>query len=285
MYKGLFAIILSLICVGANAQLGRSTKSRSQLWLGMLGGVNQTQATPLNRYSIIESTNGETNEKNYLNKGYLGNQLGVLFTYDVFAGIALSLQPRIVNYSFAYESEYEWVDDANSFNDFLVNYTHENKLQYLQIPFFIKYDVISSNFGFGRRKKNMLKPFVQAGGAYSYLLQSQKKVTETGVNNLQDYEKSPYALDVSNQFINSEWQAIVGGGLNVDINSFRFAAVFNYHWGLNNVIDKDQRYSNLQQNTDSYDVYDNVNLRGWTASIHAIFPLKFIYDPHFKKSH
>lgn len=270
----------SLVCT---AQLRRMTKSHSQWWLGVMAGTNQTKATPIERYSVFESTNGETSDKNYNNNQLFASQLGLILTYDIFAGIGLSLQPKVITYKFGYENEYAWEDSDNNFNNFSVTYEHENKLQYVQIPLIVKYDFIASNFGFGK-KDNMFKPFIQFGGAYSMLRDAQKTVTEKGTNNLIEYEKAPNTLDVSPQFITSEWQLQAGGGLNIDINSFRFALVFNYHWGLNNITDKANRFNNHQQTTDFYDVYDDMNLRGWSGSIEAIFPLKFIYDPHYRKS-
>ena len=281
--KGL-VIIIFCFAFTANAQLGRLTKSHSQWWLGVMGGTNNTQAIPLQRFGVIESLSGENFDKNYSSSGLYGSQLGMILTYDIFAGIAVSIQPKLINYKFGYTSEYSWIDAENSFNDFSVEFHHENKLQYVQIPLYIKYDFIPSNFIGGSKKKDLIKPFIQFGGAYSFLTNAQKIVTEKGESNSNTYEKSSTTLDVSSQFISTEWQLQTGGGVNLDINSFRFAFVFNYHWGLNNIVEVNNRYSYLQQTSDVYDVYDDVILRGWSASVEAIFPLKFIYDPHFRKS-
>lgn len=278
-----FFISITSYAQRGGRSLGKLSGGGSQFWLGVSSGINKSTPKVSESFSVIENTIDEiNNEKEYSNSMLLGNQLGILLSADIKAGFGVSLQPQVANYIFGYSTETEWTSNDGSFSQ---KYSHENRLQYVQIPFQVKYDFIYSNLVGGFNDKlDIIKPFLFGGIAYSRLRNATKIITESGVNLDVTFERDPQTLDVTPQFIRTNWQALAGGGINVDINSFRITLIYTQQFGLNNISNVEERFTNSQQTQDFNDVNDDFNLNNWTLSLQAVFPLKFIYNPHFTKA-
>ena len=273
----LMVLIACSLFLPANGQKRRKSAAPSsdpflntQWWLGFRGGVNLSSTSRENLYSSFSPINYDPSEirKTYESYNLPGIQAALEFSF-YYKGFYISFQPGYINMRFRYKNSYQWTDQENQTNTLELNYTHTQNLDYFEFPLLFKYE-------FTRTKA---RPFVQIGGYYSTLLNAQKKVetkgTDSASGGINDFENEELAIGVDDLFLKSSAGIIGGIGVNYDPGNVRLIFDINYRYGLHNVVDAQNRYSNNAL-TSIGDVFDDLSLRNVSFSVGALFPLKFL---------
>lgn len=278
----LYCLLMLFISQGGMAQhrnkgFVRSHKN-SQWFIGLKMGANVTQATTLGLHSEFSNTSasksesqGADYEKIYRPRTQnVGSLVGLTGTFAPHPNLLISLQPAYSNVKYGYDSEFTWTDEANPNNTITLNYSHEQALNYLEIPLLIRY-------GFGREK---IRPYLQAGGYIGYLLNANKSVKTTGIDKASggtnEFEGSMQTTTVTPLYINSQFGLMGGGGLAFNFGGVMLTASASYKKGFNNIVDTRERYQKARQLFGFGNVLDDVNLDSFEFSVTCMFPLKFL---------
>ena len=175
----LFAVflILALILPSTCFSQGKSNKRKpaktgnsdiNQWWIGVRGGVNFSSATAEQSYSVFsftqDFTNGD-NDKSYNSFTLPGLQFGFSVAYEFMTGLSVNVLPSYASYRFSYNNSFRWYESENQNNLVTTAYNIETRLQYIDLPLTLKYELSRGSF----------KPYVQIGGYYSFLTDAVKK--------------------------------------------------------------------------------------------------------------
>ncbi|MTI20722.1 PorT family protein, partial [Fulvivirga sp. RKSG066] len=234
---------------------------QTQWWLGFKAGANTTTASPETRYSGFSPVNYEptSNQKQYEDFGALAGHAGLEITL-YHRGFSFSLQPNYRRQNFIYTNSYEWAESENANNTLVLNYKQSHLLDYIEIPFFIKYDLTQTK----------LRPFVQVGAYYARLVGAQKSVEITGVDmasgNSSDFETQNLIIGAEDVFIKSSTGIAGGVGVSYDVWNVRFVFDATYRYGLNTIADAKNRYA-TNQLASIGDAMDDVELRNISISL------------------
>lgn len=246
-----------------------STFLRTQWWLGFQGGVNFTQAKVIESFSSFAPVNYESSEIEKSYQGMLpGGQAGITVSF-YHRGFSFVFEPSFKTQQFGYGNTYQWISEQNPDNSLELNYDHSVNMQYVQVPVYLRYDIIQGT----------LRPFVQFGGFYNRLINARKTIHTTGTDNasgsagsFQDQEVTFGATDLFNK---QNYGIAGGGGLSYDVWNVRFVLAVNYLYSMANVTNAENRYSG-NPIADTGDVMDDLNLHSLDISINCVFPLRFI---------
>jgi hypothetical protein len=235
------------------------------LWLmGGKIGINFTTAHPGTRYSILEaafSTASNPYDKDYIFDftNLPGSQWGFLVEYALKKNLLVSVQPSSIDLKFRYKKKGEGSGDSIT-----SNYTHCQKLDYVEIPVLLKYKFTNSKS----------KPYLQIGGFFSYLTLANKKVQ---VGSKRPETKA--IVDLTKLIKRSNWGFLLGTGISLEksIGEFRFLLEIelNYKHVLNNIINKVNRYKIKELVFGYYDVFDDIKVRNWELSLKILVPIFF----------
>ncbi len=270
----LLLLLLALTVADVSAQYrpkpSRDPFLKSQWWVGLRAGVNVTEAIPDQRYSSFSPINYEPieNEKVYDGYSKAGYQAGLEVTYFT-RGISISFQPMFARQFYEYSSYFVWSDVDNPDNRLTQDFEIKNDLEYLDLPLIIKYDLMS-----GR-----IRPFIQIGGYYSLLLSAGKTINSSGTDTASGYSASFTGEEIkvgATDLYESGTAGVLGGvGAVFSQGNIRLIIDVNYRYGLTNITDPNNRYTNNQLASIG-DVQDDITLRSIWVNIGAQFPLKFI---------
>ena len=248
----------------------RDTFLDKQWYLGLRGGINLTQAVPDRRFSTISPINfDETQtEKSYQDFNKLGVQIGLDFTYT-FSGWAFSLQPTYIRERFTYTNEFAWQDTSSPDNTLMLDLSQDNELEYLELPFLVKYEFIDGP----------LKPFVTLGAYYGALVNANKSVSfsgsDTASGGASDFERDDFSVGASDLFLTSQGGLLGGAGVHYDPGNIRVTIDILYRYGLHNIADRQNRYSDNRL-VGVGDVLDDLSLRNISLNVGVLFPLRFL---------
>lgn len=240
-----------------------------QWWIGLRGGVNLTEAVPDTRFSAFSGINADSEpaDKSYSSFNEPGVWAGLEVTY-FWRFISISLQPNFRNQRFSYTNSYEWTQDETT-NSLTLNYNQEQDLNYLEIPLLIKWEFMDANW----------KPFVQFGAYYARLLDATKSVEVTGIDQASggtsNFEQENFSIGANELFINSSWGLVGGLGVNHDIGNIRLTFDITYRYGINNITDVSNRFSDNRL-AGVGDALDDLTLRNIAASFGVLFPMRFL---------
>jgi opacity protein-like surface antigen len=244
----------------------------TQFWLGLRFGTNYTQVKAKNRQTGFSPIDYSTDslQKSYDNFATPGLQVGLEINM-YHRGFSASFQPAFKRSNYNYRSNLEWTGaDPNS--RFETNYTIDQRLDLIELPLNIKYEII---------RNGEIRPFVMVGGFYSIISSSQKDVTIRQV----DYSSGQALLASTgtttlgdkDSFQNFTGYAL-GAGVNLD------------YWNIRSVIEISYRRSltPLTRNTGQQnelaslgETNDKLFLRDINISIGFVFPFRFI-DSQFQ---
>ncbi len=243
---------------------------KTQWWLGFYGGGNMAMAVPGQRYSGIQALNYDNsiNEKNYEGYSLPGGQAGINITF-YHRGFSFTLAPHYRVEKFTYSNTYEWYSDENELNSIQLTYEQSHALQYVELPFLIRYDILAGQF----------RPFLQAGVYYRHLLNASKTVTTEGVDMASGtsgpFENEPVTTGATDLFVSGATGIIGGAGCTYDIWNVRFVLDVSYRHGLGNIANAENRYS-ANPLTGIGDAMDDISLNSISVNIGCVFPLRFI---------
>lgn len=241
-----------------------------QWWIGLKIGPNLTKANPDARYSILTPTNYA---QVLTDKKYNGfSQLGSLATLEItfnYKGIGFSFQPTYRLSRFTYTNDFVWDNPENPAEMFQVNYAHEHKVDYADLPFIITYDFTA----------NQLKPYLQAGIFYSVLVNANKSVEITGTDfasgGTNEFTNAPIIVGAKDLFYKGYWGVLVGTGLHYNLGNVRLVLDMSYRIGMSNVTNTENRFSN-DRLSGIGDALDDMKTDNMVISIGCLFPMRFL---------
>ena len=273
-------IVFCFICLnlvvpstfGLGIPAGSSEKSDVKFLLGLRGGINFSDPLVLNSYSIFSNTSASVspNFKKY-GKWYknTGSQYGIVAMMQFKERTYVSLQPSISTHNFKYTGTYSWLNPQNVSESATLIYHHVQSLKYAEFPLLIRQDLTSSR----------LRPYVQAGGFYSFLQTGMQNISLTEeITSNQAPNQIPEGTrsgSVSDQFISTHLGLIAGGGVAYKLEWVMLGLDVQYKRGLHNITNKANRYSNQSLLGDTFDVPDDISINAWMISVNVVFSLGF----------
>ncbi len=274
--KILYFTLLFIIALGANAQK-KPTKNPleafldTQFWLGLKLGINYTQASPGLRASGFSPIDyaADSLEKSYADFVLPGGHMGLEMNF-YHRGFSVSFAPAFKRSRYRYTSSLAWQFESATL--FETRYKIEQRLDLIELPLMIKYDLIQSG---------KIRPFIMVGGFHSFITSAQKEVTITQTDFSSGTPLSSpgggTSLGVKDAFRSFSG---VGGGVGVNLDYWNIRTVFEI--GYKHSLTTATR-ANAQQNelASLGEVNDEVFLRDISVSLGFVFPFRFI-DQQFK---
>jgi len=243
---------------------------QTQWWLGFMVGTNLTQADPVNRYSVFSPTNYAPGmlDKEYQSFNKPGVQAGVEIAF-YHRGFTIALQPNYRRQRFTYSNELAWEDPADPALRLELMYEQDHKLDYIDFPLLVRYDFT----------RTQVRPYIQAGAYYGILVNATKQVEVSGTDfasgGEMPFEGESIIVGAKDLFISSSVGLVGGVGVSYDVWNIRMVFEANYRYGLNNITDTENRYTNNQL-AGIGDAMDDIKLRNISFSFGVLFPLRFI---------
>jgi hypothetical protein len=248
-----------------------SSSFLSQQWyLGLIIGVNLTEPVPGTRYSTYSPIDKDTETlyKQYEKFNKLGLQAGIDFSYQ-YRMLIVSLQPNFRRQSFAYSTQYEWVDDNNTENTLELSYYQEQKLDYIDIPLEVKISFLQGK----------IKPYVGVGGYYGWLVNANKSITVDGVDRASGssypFNKESISVGASDLFVDYNAGVLGSIGFNYDPGNIRLTLDIQYRYGLTNITNTANRFTDNRL-AGMGDALDDLSLNNLAVTIGVLFPLRFL---------
>jgi outer membrane protein W len=241
-----------------------------QWWLGFKAGTNLSNVHVLKTYSVFSPTNytPEKSGKKYEHFAQLGAQATIEASF-YFKGFYFSFQPTYQHSRFTYTNAYNWTDDEVPTNSLQLNYEQEQKVDHFIIPFIIKYDFTGSK----------LRPYVQIGGYSAILINANKFVTISGVDNASgganEFTDPTIIVGAKDLFAKSSWGLIGGAGLNYTLGNVRLNLDAQYKYGMSNITSTKNRNSN-DSLSGIGDIMDDMTLDNLSLTIGCLFPMRFL---------
>lgn len=243
---------------------------QTQWWLGFKAGANTSMANPETRFSGFSPINYApgTIEKEYGEFDSWAGHAGLEITF-YHQGFSFSFQPNYRRQRFAYTNNFQWAADTMSTPGLTLQYKQDHKLDYIELPIMIKYDLTKGAF----------RPFIFAGGYYAILVGANKHVELTGTDAASGvvgpFETQDFIIGAEDLFIKSSAGVLGGVGFSYDFWNIRLSLDAAYRYGLNNITDVKNRYSNTEL-TGMGDAPDDITIDNISISLSCLFPLRFI---------
>lgn len=275
-------LICLLLCpLMASAQTNRKRKTSfnarnnagsgfldKQWWLGVKAGVNFSQAVVDKPYAVFSPSGAEASatQKKYDDWSGVGAHatLEVTFTLRQFS---ISLQPTYRNSKFAYSNRYEWNDEGNP--QLILNYRQEQKVDWAEFPLLVKYDITQTR----------LRPYVQAGAYYAFLINANKSVGISGTDyasgSANEFTEPDISVGASNLFAKKHWGLVFGAGVNYHVGNIRLTLDIMYRKSMSLVNSAENRYADPRL-AGTGDVMDDIRLNNLAVSLGCLFPLRFL---------
>lgn len=273
-----FTILMVLFCssfIGLAQYNGKNPLEsflNTQFWLGLRFGTSYTQVKAEDRFTGFSPINysADNLEKTYDNFSMPGMHAGLEMNL-YHRGFSISFQPTFKRSNYGYQNTLEW-SGANPNSQFESNYTIKQRLDLIELPLMLKYDVI---------RRGEIRPFVMIGGSYSIIASAQKDVTIRQVDFSSGQALSTNVgtttLGDKDSFQNFTAYAI-GGGVNLDYWNIRSVVEVSYRRSLSPLT-----RTNVQQNelASLGETNDKLFLRDINISVGFVFPFRFI-DSQFQ---
>ena len=245
----------------------------NQWWVGVRGGTNFSVAIPETSYSIFsylqQATSGD-DKKNYSLYNLPGLQFGFSISWEFMKGLSVNLLPSYTSYRFDYTNSFRWYDPENTLKQVSTYYRVETRLQYLELPLTIKYELMHGPF----------KPYIHAGGYYGWLTDALKNINTTNTDvasgSETEIDVTELSVGIEDRTKRANYGIIGGVGFTQNIGNARIGLEINYQYGLQNLDNGEQKFTDSQLITGAYDVSDDYSMNNLAISLQVIIPLKFI---------
>jgi hypothetical protein len=252
--------------------LSSSSKSRSsndgKFMVGLKGGVTFAQPIITQKFNVISpldnviSQSGTKSYKLFYNN--IGYQYFFTALYQISNSLDLRIEPGFPTYIYKYSSSYFWLSNTERID---MSIKHQQSLKYVEIPITLRY-----LYGSGT-----LRPFVQGGIFYEYMLNSIKqfKRNETYTNSagVSTLNSDSQSGDASPLYVKSRYGFNAGVGLDYDLTSFHLTFDVNLSVGINKVTNEAARYSTQQFSSGIYDVQDDIRFIIPSVNMGILFPI------------
>jgi hypothetical protein len=244
----------------------------TQFWLGVKFGsnlVNPAGQSQLSGFSPIDYQSDKL-AKSYDSYVLPGGQAGLEMTF-YHRGFSLGLHPMYQRSRYRYTNSLEWTGEQES-ERFATTYESEQRIDVINLPLFLKYDVI---------KDGKLRPFVLGGGFYSFIAGAERqiKITQT------DYSfGAPQTIDAGTLKLGTKdafqnfYGWVAAGGASFDYWNIRTVIEITYNQSLNSVTREGTSQNELSSLGDQN---DDVRLSHIVGCVSFVFPLRFI-DKQFQ---
>lgn len=279
--------LLSCLLLLAGLTFGQATKKRKgtftnpalnqketfldkQWWLGFKAGINLSQVLVEKRYSALSPGNYDASltDKAYDDFSSPGTQATLEVTF-YYKGFSFSLQPGFRHSVFTYSNNYEWTDPENVNNRLELNYQNEQKVDYAEIPLIFKYDVIG----------NKLRPYVQLGIYYGFLINANKAVKITGTDyasgGVNEFSSDPVIIGAKDLFAKNHWGLIGGLGANYNLGNVRLNLDVQYRKGMS-LINSTQNRFGSDRLSGIGEAMDDIKLNNLVFSFGCLFPMRYL---------
>lgn len=270
-------VCLLLSCTAAHGQAYQKKKKvnarkdpnseflEKQFWLGFKGGINFSKATVDQSYAVLVSAN-ETAEKKYDDYAGVGAHATVEVTFT-FRQLSVSFQPTYRNSKFTYSTAHEWVDQGEP--QLILNYKHEQKVDWAELPLLVKYDLT----------RTKLRPYVQLGAYYAFLINANKSVQTSGVDyasgGVNPFTDPDIIVGAQDLFAKKHWGLMFGAGATYQLGNVRVNLDVTYRKGMSLINSTENRYGN-DRLTGTGDVMDDIKLNNVGLSLGCLFPMRFL---------
>jgi Outer membrane protein beta-barrel domain len=240
-----------------------------QWWLGFKAGVNLSDVIPEKRYTVLTPTNypASSTDKTYDSYNKTGSQVCLEITF-YYKGFSFSTQPMYKHSRFTYANQFNWTNPENSAERLEMKFDQEQQIDFADFPLLVKYEFTG----------NKLRPYIQAGAFYSFLVDANKSVKVSGVDyasgGTNAFANEPVIVGAKDLFENY-WGLIGGAGVNYNLGNVRLVLDVSYRHGMSNIANVDNRFSNDRLNGIG-DAQDDLLLRNITISAGCLFPLRFL---------
>lgn len=274
-----FMFLLPSSVFAQNKQKKPPVKTRTgntdtnQWWIGVRGGVNFSNVDSQKSYTVFSYTQSASdgdNEKKYNSFTLPGLQFGFSVSYEFLTGLSANLLPLYSSYRFSYDNSFRWYHSEDQEIRVETRYNVETRLQYIELPLTFKYELSRGSF----------KPYIQAGGYYSFLTDAIKKVNTTGIDQASGSDSeinvTELSVGIDDRIKKSNYGIIGGAGFTYNVGNARLGLEVNYHYGLQNLDNGSMKYVDSQLVTGAYDVPDDYTLNNLEITMQVIIPLKFI---------
>jgi outer membrane protein W len=239
-----------------------------QWWIGFKAGTNLSDAVVEKTYNVLLATNYTAAGKKYESFNKLGSQAALEITF-YFKHASLSLQPTYRHASFVYTTRYEWIDSEDPNSHLELNYEQEQKVDHAVLPLLFKYDLTSTQ----------LRPYLQAGLYYAFLVNANKSVKVTGTDyasgGVNTFENEPIIVGAKDLFAKNHWGLVGGAGVNYNIGNVRLNFDVMYAYGMSNITSTQNRFSS-DRLSGVGDAMDDMKLNNLAVSVGCLFPMRFL---------
>lgn len=244
----------------------------TQFWLGIKFGSNV--ANPITKsqvsgFSPIDYQSGRL-MKQYDSYALPGAQAGLEMTF-YHRGFSAGLHPMFQRSRYSFTNSLEWTGEQES-ERFATMYESEQRVDAINVPFFLKYDLIQDG---------TIRPFVLGGLFYSFLVgaERQVKITQTDYSfgAPQTIDGGNLSLGVKDAFRNY-YGWVGGGGVSFDYFNIRTVIEITYNQSLSSVTNEGVSQNELSS---LGDLNDEINLSHFVGSLSFVFPLRYI-DKQFQ---
>ena len=262
-----------------------SSAPSPQWQLGMKGGINLTDVSSTAGYSVFDNLAGpaeniaKTYDDPYSN---LGVQFGLSGAFNINDRVSLLVEPVFSSVKFGYTNHYEWLEVENPGSNILFDYDFDHTVNYIETPLLVRYHLLDGP----------LKPFIQGGGYYGFLIEASKEIGANIEDNSSGGESilttTSQEVGIDEQFIKSSVGLVGGIGVSYDVGNsplrndgstdlgvVRFSLSINYKYGLNNITDVQNRFLDSSLISGAYDSLDDLELRNIEISLSTVFTLKY----------
>lgn len=244
----------------------------TQFWLGIKFGMNYANAVPQTRYSGFSPIDYDTDRllKVYDRYALPGGQAGLEMTF-YHKGISVGFHPMYQRSRYSYTNSLEWNGEQPT-ESFSTTYVSEQRIDVINVPLFVKYDVIQSG---------QLRPFVMGGMYYSFLTGAERKVeitqTDYSFGEPRQIDGGTLRLGVKDAFKNY-YGWLAGGGVSYDYWNIRSVLEISFNQSMSSITREGASQNEL---TSLGDLNDELHYQHWVASISFVFPLRYI-DKQFQ---
>lgn len=265
-----------------NAQFNKMNKPENtflnkQWWIGLKGGLNFSSVYVDQSFSVITPTNYDAtlSGKKYEEWDPISAQAGIDITFYL-KGFSISVQPTFQTIRFGYSNNYEWTNSENPEQRLELEYTQQQKADYVIIPLLFRYE----------HSFNKFSPYLQAGVYGGYPLDGTKEARYSGTDyasgGVNVISSEPVEVGAKDLFAPAHYGIVGGGGLYFTTGNIRLNLDIQYKYGLTLINSTENRYSN-DRLSGFGDAMDNIMFRNIAVSVGTLFPLRFL-SSGFKSS-
>lgn len=244
----------------------------TQFWLGIKFGMNYASPSPQGQVSGFSPIDYSSDRlmKEYDSYALPGGQAGLEMTF-YHRGFSLGLHPMYQRSRYSYTNSLEWNGEQAS-ERFTTMYQSEQRVDAINVPLFLKYDVIQDG---------QMRPFALGGLFYSFVTGAERQVditqTDYSFGAPQTIDGGSLSLGVKDAFKNY-YGWVAGGGVSFDYWNIRTVIELTYNQSLNSITREGVSQNEL---TSLGDLNDEVNISHIVGSLSFVFPLRYI-DKQFQ---